>query len=88
MAEAEKDLKSLHTELDKVIKQAKARARKPRQSPKRIGRTGEKAKKIPKRKSAKCLAPFTKATAEDEDLKRAVKNANSALDHLRDYLKK
>lgn len=86
--EAEKDLKRLHTELDKVLDEAKARG----------GDFGKKAQselndlmdkaKDTKEKAREMLSAIHEGDAEDQDLKRAIKNANSALDHLREYLKK
>ena len=86
--EAEKDLKRLHTELDKVIKDARGQS----------GKLGKKAQqelnelitkaKDTKEKAREVLSAIHEGDAEDQDLKRAVKNASSALEHLRDYLKK
>jgi gas vesicle protein len=86
--EAEKDLKRLHTELDKVIKDAGVHSSKlGKKAQAELGSLIEKAKDT-KEKSREVLSAIHEGDAEDQDLKRAVKNANSALDHLRDYLKK
>jgi hypothetical protein len=34
------------------------------------------------------LSALHEGSAEDKDLKKAIKDANNALEHLRDYLKK
>jgi hypothetical protein len=41
-----------------------------------------------KEKVREMLSALHEGDAEDQDLKRAITNANSALDHLRDFLKK
>lgn len=86
--EAEKDLKRLHTELDKVLAQAKAKSDNiSKSAQKELNELVEKAKDT-KEKAREMLSAIHEGDAEDADLKRAIKNANAALDHLRDYLKK
>lgn len=88
MAEAEKDLKRLHTELDKVITEAKTRGDTlSTKAQADLAELVEKAKDT-KEKAREMLSALHEGDAEDQDLKRAIANANSALDHLRDYLKK
>lgn len=87
-AEAEKDLKRLHTDLDNIIKEAK----------KQGGSASKKAQqeladlvdmaKDTKEKAREMLSAIHEGDAEDKDLKRAIKNANTALENLRDFLKK
>jgi gas vesicle protein len=87
-AEAEKDLKRLHTELDKVIKEAKDGSDKlGAKAQKELGELVDKAKDT-KEKAREVISAIHEGDAEDKDLKRAIKNANTALDHLRNYLKK
>ena len=87
-AEAEKDLKRLHTELDKAIKEAKTSSGKLSvKAQKELGELIEKAKDT-KEKAREVLSAIHEGDADDKDLKQAVKNANSAINHLRDYLKK
>lgn len=86
--EAEKDLKRLHSELDKVIGESKKRSEKlSSRAQKEFDDLVEKAK-VTKEKAREMLSAIHEGDAQDQDLKRAVKNANSALEHLRDYLKK
>lgn len=86
--EAEKELKQLHTELDKVIKDAKVKGDKLGQKAKvELDDLVEKAKDT-KEKAREVISAIHEGDAEDQDLKRAVKNANNALEHLKDYLKK
>jgi gas vesicle protein len=86
--EAEKDLKRLHTDLDKVLKEAKSTGSKvSKKAQKDLSDLVEKAKDT-KEKAREMLSAIHEGDAEDQDLKRAIKNANNALDHLRDFLKK
>lgn len=86
--EAEKDLKRLHTELDKVLAEAKLQGEDlSKKTQKELSELIDKAKDT-KEKAREMLSAIHEGDAEDQDLKRAIKNANSALDHLRDFLKK
>jgi len=86
--QAEKDLKRLHTELDKVIKDAKAGSGKlSAKAQKELAELVEKAKDT-KEKTREVISAIHEGDADDKDLKRAVKNANTALTSLRAYLKK
>jgi gas vesicle protein len=88
MAEAEKDLKNLHTELDKIITVAKARSEKlSAKAQKELSQLIDKAKDT-KEKAREMLSALHEGGAEDKDLAKAIKDANNALEHLRDYLKK
>src|SRR3954462_16016028 len=88
MAEAEKELKKLLTELDKVINDAKGNGGKLGiRAQKELGDLLTKAKHT-KEKTREVLSAIHEGDAADKDLKRAVKDANAALKHLRDYLKK
>ena len=88
IAEAEKELKRLLGELDKVIAEAKVRGDKlSAKAQKELVVLVEKAKDT-KEKVREVLSAIHEGDAEDQDLKKAVQNANSALEHLRDYLKK
>ncbi len=87
-AEAERELKQLHSELDKVIKESKGRGAKlSARAQKELGVLLEKAKNS-KEKTREVISAIHEGDAEDQDLKRAIKNAQSSIDHLRDYLKK
>lgn len=88
IAQAEKELKRLHTELGKVIDEARIKGDK----------LGAKAKneladlidqaKDTKEKVREVISAVHEGDAEDIDLKKAVKQANTALEHLREFLKK
>jgi len=86
--EGEKELKRLHTELDKTIKEARVNS----------GKLGAKAQqelkelvakaKDTKEKTRQVISAVHEGDAKDEDLKKAVKQANHALKNLRAFLKK
>ena len=88
IAQAEKELKKLHTELDKAIAEAKVQK----------GKLGVKAQqelsdlidkaKDSKEKAREVLSAVHEGEAEDKDLAKAVKQANNALTNLKKYLKK
>ncbi|HTB48859.1 MAG TPA: YtxH domain-containing protein [Verrucomicrobiae bacterium] len=88
LAEAEKDLKKLHTELGKVIEESKKTSDKlGGKAQKDLGTILEKAKDT-KEKVREVLSAIHEGDAEDKELAKAIKDANAAIDHLRDYLKK
>jgi peptidoglycan hydrolase CwlO-like protein len=84
----EKELKKLHTELDKLIKDGRGQSVKLRgKAQKELGQLVDKAKDA-KAKTRDVLSAIHEGDAEDKDLQRAVKDANAAISHLKDYLKK
>lgn len=86
--EAEKDLKRLHTELDKSIKDAKANSGKLSvQAKKELNELVAKAKTA-KEKTREVISAVHEGDAADDDLRKAVKQANLAVKNLRKYLKK
>ncbi len=88
IAEAERRLKQLHTELSALIKDAQVAAEK--LSGKARGEL-EKAlvvATVAKEKAREMLSAAHEGTAEDKDLQKAVKDATKAVDHLKTYLKK
>lgn len=88
VAEAEKDLKKLHTELDKSLGRAKIRGGQLR------GRAKDELNELTirandsKEKVREVLSAIHEGEAEDKDLEKAVKQANDALGNLKKYLKK
>jgi gas vesicle protein len=86
--EAEKDLKRLHTELDKAIKDAKVTGDKlGSKAQEELNELVDKAKDT-KEKAREVLSAIHEGDAEDQELKKAVKNASASVKHLRKYLKK
>jgi len=88
LSSAEKDLKKAHTELTKVINDSKKRGGKASgKAQKEFSSLFEKAKDT-KEKAREVLSAVHEGDASDTDLKKAIQDANLAIDHLRDYLKK
>jgi gas vesicle protein len=88
MAEAEKELKKLHTELDKIIKQAKVQGDKAgAKAQKELKVLVNKAKDT-KEKAREVISAVHEGDAEDKDLQKAIKDANDAVANLKKYLKK
>jgi gas vesicle protein len=88
MSEAERELKKLHTDLGSVIDDAKvAGASVSQKTQKELDVLLEKAKDA-KEKSREILSAFHEGEIDDKDLKKAIKDANNAIDHIREYLKK
>lgn len=88
ITEAEKDVQTLQTEIDKAVKQAKANKDKlGKAAQKELNDLVERAKDG-KDKAGDVLGAVRAGEAEDRDLDRAVKAANRSLTHLKKYLKK
>ncbi|HYH36497.1 MAG TPA: YtxH domain-containing protein [Candidatus Saccharimonadales bacterium] len=88
IAQAEKELKHVHTELGKVIDEARIKGDKMSAKAKNdLTELVDKAKDS-KEKAREVISAVHEGDAEDIDLKKAVKEANKALDHLREFLKK
>src|SRR6185312_141403 len=88
MAQAEKELKKLQTDLGKVIDEARITGDKFSATARNdLSDLVDKAKDT-KEKVREVISAVHEGDAEDVDLKKAVKEANTALDHLRDFLKK
>lgn len=87
-AQAEKDLKKLNAELGKVIEDTKSSGEKlSAKAKKELDGLVERAQDT-KEKAREMLSAIHEGDAEDKDLAKAIKDANTALKHLRDYLKK
>ncbi|HEX4773999.1 MAG TPA: YtxH domain-containing protein [Candidatus Saccharimonadales bacterium] len=88
IGEAEKDLKKLNQELSKLISEAKTGGEKlSTKAQKELGELVEKAQDT-REKGREMLSAIHEGEAQDKDLAKAIKDANLALKHLRDYLKK
>ncbi|HET8991881.1 MAG TPA: YtxH domain-containing protein [Candidatus Saccharimonadales bacterium] len=86
--DAEKELKTLNIELNKAIKEAKLKSQDfGRKTKKDVDNLVVKADET-NVKVREILSALHEGDATDQDLKRAVKNAKSALEHLKDYLNK
>ena len=88
MAETEKQLKNLHTELNNMIDEAKLRgANLSVKARKDLDVLVDKAK-VSKEKARELLSALHDGDAEDKDLQKAIKEATGAVEHIRTYLTK
>jgi gas vesicle protein len=84
----EKDLRVLLKELDSIISEAKKSGNEmSSKTEKELKLVVEKAQ-TNKEKIRELISAIHEGDAEDDDLKRTIVSANSALEHLKDYLKK
>lgn len=88
MAEAEKRLKQLHTELNTLLSQAKGVADKLQGKARTEVEKAMIAGAAAKEKAREILSAAHEGTAEDKDLQNAIKEANKAVEHLKLYLRK
>ena len=87
-AEAEKQLKKLMAELGDMVEEAKKRgADLGDKANKELTDLVDKAK-VAREKAREVVTAIHDGDAADEDLRLAVSQGNTALKHLRDYLKK
>lgn len=86
--EAEKELKKLHTELNDLLGDVKEKGSD------LSGKTAKELKDLAdkasaaKEKTREVLSALHEGDAEDKDLKRALTEANKAIENLRKYIKK
>lgn len=88
MAEAEKQLKQLHTELNSLLSEARAMAEKLHGKARTELEKAMIAAVAAKEKARELLSAAHEGTAEDKDLDKAVKEVTKAAAHLKAYLKK
>jgi len=86
--EAEKQLKKLHSQLDELLKQGKEASTKLSDSAKaewvKLAATAVSSKD----KVRAVLSSIHEGGTDDKDLQKAVQDATTAVDHLKDYLAK
>jgi chromosome segregation ATPase len=88
ITEAERELKKLHTELADLIGDVKDRGNDlGSKTNDELSDIVEKGR-VAKQKARELLSALHEGDAEDKELKRAITEANKAIDHLRKYLKK
>jgi gas vesicle protein len=88
IAEAEKKLKEVHTELSKQIAEATAKAEKLKGSAKTEAENVVEASKKVKEKVRISLSSIHDGSESDKDLQKAVKEAQKSIEHLTKFLKK
>lgn len=85
---AEKELKVLHTELSKLMDEARGRAGELKGTAQEGLDKAMAAAKVAKEKARELLSAVHEGDADDKDLKKAIDEANRAVTHLKTYLKK
>jgi gas vesicle protein len=88
VATAEKELKVLHTELSKLLDEARGRTEDAKGAAKENLEKAMAAAKVAKEKARELLSAVHEGDADDKDLKKAIDDATKAVDHLKVYLKK
>jgi len=88
MAEAEKQLKKLHTQLNDVLGEAREKATTLKGAAQKDLQEAINKTNSVKEKARELLSALHEGGAEDKDLKKAIGDANKAIDHLKTYLKK
>jgi gas vesicle protein len=88
VTQAEKELKKLHTELSELLEDLVGKKDDLRgKAAQEVQDVVDKAK-VSKEKARELLSALHEGDAEDKDLKQAIADANQAIDHIKDYLKK
>jgi gas vesicle protein len=88
VAEAEKQLKHLHTELNDLTEQVKKGAEKAKGEAKKDFDAAVDFTKQAKDKAREVLSAVHEGDADDKDLKKAVQEAQKSVDHLKTFLKR
>lgn len=87
-AAAERELKRLHTELSETIDKVNSRVRDLQgRSAKEADEALQKGRAV-KQKAREVISALHDGEADDKELRRAIKDATDAIEHLRSYLKK
>jgi gas vesicle protein len=88
ITDAEKELKKLHTELAGLLDESKKKKDQLGDgASKELNTLVDKAKET-KEKARTILSAIHEGDAQDRDLKKAIADANKAIDHIKTYLKK
>jgi gas vesicle protein len=88
MAEAEKQLKKLHTQMNDILAEAKVKAASLKGTAQKDIEIAMEKVGVAKEKAREMLSALHEGGAEDKELKKAIGDANKAIDHLKTYLKK
>ncbi|HSW99585.1 MAG TPA: YtxH domain-containing protein [Patescibacteria group bacterium] len=87
-AVAERELKALHTELDKLLNEALGKSNELKGAARENLDKAIAGAKVAKEKARELLSAVHEGDADDKDLKKAIDEANKAIIHLKTYLKK
>lgn len=88
VAEAEKQLKKLHTQMATVLGEAKEKAETLKGTAQKDLQIAIEKTNAAKEKARELLSALHEGGAEDKDLKKAIDEATKAIDHLQKYLTK
>lgn len=89
LIEAEKQLKSLHTEMSELLHEAQDKTEILKGKSQKELEEAIKMTKVAKEKAREFLSALHEdGGAEDKDLRKAIDEANKAVEHLKKYLKK
>ena len=88
MAEAEKQLKKLHTQMSDLLGEAKQKANTLKGTAQKDLQSAIERTTASKEKARLLLSALHEGSAEDKDLKQAIDEANKAVEHMKQYLKK
>jgi gas vesicle protein len=88
MAEAEKRLKQLHTQMAHAVTEAKTQAESLKGTAQKDLHLAIEKATLAKEKAREMLSALHEGDAQDKELQKAIKDASKALDHLRTYLTK
>lgn len=87
-AEAERQLKRLHTELNELLDEVRSRGTElSDKASKELAGLVDKAK-LAKEKTREVLSALHEGDAEDKELQKAIDEANQAIEHIKQFLKK
>lgn len=86
--EAEKQLKKLHTQLTTFLGDAKEQAESLKGRARKDLDASMQKSKVARDKARELLSALHEGDADDKDLKKAIKEGQTALAHLKSYLKK
>ncbi len=87
VAQAEAELKKLHTQLNQVIAKAKTVASKLSGKAKKDLDTAVDKATVAKDKTKQLISALHEGDAEDKDLQKAIAEADKAVTHLKSFLK-
>ncbi len=86
--EAERKLKKLHSEMDDLITQGKKKASKLNARAKTEWETLLASSSVAKEKMREVLSAIHEGDTDDKELQKAIKDADKAIAHLKNYLSK
>jgi gas vesicle protein len=86
--QAEKKIKSLHTNLVELLKEGEALLKSTKSNAKAGFINALERAKLARDNTRDVLSAIHEGDADDKDLKEAITQANNAIEHLKDYLNK